>query len=117
MIRKNISDYLMGALSLMMGVATVTIPWTAGHAASGEVMKVRVAMSDLDLTTKDGVRKLDGRINRAARKLCGTTFSTPDLRWNACMHAARQRARLQRDAFLIRLEESRLNTRPDNRAF
>lgn len=40
---------------------------------------VRVSHADLDLTTRAGVKKLDGRIAAAARALCPDTSGTYEL--------------------------------------
>lgn len=73
-----------------------------GPAAAGETapMKVTITAADLDLTTAQGQRMLDKRIEKAARTVCRTTTLTTGSRIlpyevQACLAKARTDAKRQ----------------------
>jgi UrcA family protein len=108
---KAASKTFVAALSLMMGMATVAIPWSASHAATGDTAMVEVLVEDLDLTNADGLRELDRRVSRAARSACsGSGLNPRDLQWKPCVRGAVDRVRPQRDALLTRAQTVRERT-------
>jgi len=62
-----------------------------------ETKSVEVSYSDLDLSTAAGVAALNGRIDRAVRKICGyaSTSLTHRAMWKSCVAEARSSAQPQ----------------------
>lgn len=57
----------MQSLALAFAAAALAVP----AVAADEVPSVGVRYGDLDLTSAEGQRKLDSRLERAAREVCG----------------------------------------------
>ena len=57
----------MQSLALAFAAAALAVP----AAAADEAPSVGVRYGDLDLTSAEGQRKLDSRLERAAREVCG----------------------------------------------
>jgi UrcA family protein len=111
---KAASKAFVATLSLMMGMATVAIPWSASHAATGDIAMVRVLVEDLNLNNAAGLRELDRRLSRAARRACsGSRLNPRDLQWKACVRGAVERVRPQRDALLTRAQTAPSRTVPN----
>ncbi len=83
---------------MLIAAGTLALLGTALPAAAQDT--VEVTWRDLDLASPEGQRKLDSRIDRAARKACGmdkpltgTRIPTPESR--ECYQEARIKARDQ----------------------
>ena len=59
------------ALSAATGLWLAAMTAELAHADSPPVQAATVAYSDLDLSTTDGAHALLGRIDRAAKRICG----------------------------------------------
>ncbi|WP_448582984.1 UrcA family protein [Thermaurantiacus sp.] len=90
----------------MMKFVTAALLLAAQPVLATPVAAVRVPIADLDLTTSAGVRLLDQRLERAARRVCGapglgmplaTSWAVQD-----CRRDALARARPARDAAIAR---------------
>lgn len=85
----------IAATAALLGLALTTAPAFAG---AGEPTQVRVEYSDLDLTSADGQRTLERRLDAAARNACGydvraTGANVPTLHARKCYRQARTRAK------------------------
>ena len=85
----------IAATAALLGLALTTAPAFAG---AGECTQVRVEYSDLDLTSADGQRTLERRLDAAARDACGydvrvTGSSLPSKHARNCYRQARTRAK------------------------
>ena len=82
-------------------LASIAIP------ASAEEVSMDVRYSDLDLATSEGQKKLDWRINQAARKACGagksrTGTRIPSRETQACVAELKASAHKQFAAIIER---------------
>lgn len=78
--------------------ALLGLALTAAPALAVEKTAVRVAFSDLDLTTTEGQVQLDRRLTSAARKACGFTGTeaitlAANMQARTCYKQARSKAR------------------------
>jgi UrcA family protein len=81
------------ALVLAMTVPTGTA--LAQDAATRvDIKQIDVTYGDLDLTTRDGARKMLGRLSSAARRACGNPGKEIDVirTWRACTEIALRKA-------------------------
>ncbi|KHK89624.1 UrcA family protein [Novosphingobium malaysiense] len=79
----------------LIGLALTAAPAMAG---AGDASKVRVEYKDLDLTTADGQRTLERRLDAAARNACGyetrvTGSNLPSMHARQCYRQAKSRAK------------------------
>ncbi|MCJ2187499.1 UrcA family protein [Novosphingobium beihaiensis] len=79
-------------------VAGLALTAATAPAFAGETSKVRVEYSDLDLTTAKGQRKLERRLDVAARNACGmdrtaTGTRIPSTQSRVCYKQATERAK------------------------
>lgn len=77
----------------LFGLALTTTP-----ALAGEAYKVRVETNDLDLTTPEGQRTLEERLDNAAREACGydqkiTGSRLPAAKARSCYRQAQSKAK------------------------
>jgi UrcA family protein len=92
-------------MKVPIGAALFAAQIAAPAAASGGEARrdVRVAVSDLDLSTREGIAALDRRLVKAVAKACGTAHSLDPDKLNEmyrCRDDARARAMAQRNAIL-----------------
>lgn len=81
-----------------IAAALLGLALTAAPAFAEEPVKIQVTYKDLDLTTPEGQRTLDRRLDNAAREACGygqhvTGSRLPDARASACYKQARANAK------------------------
>ncbi|SFG22992.1 UrcA family protein [Novosphingobium sp. CF614] len=81
-----------------IAAALLGLALTATPAFAGEATKVQVMYKDLDLTTPEGQRKLERRLDMAAREACGydqrvTGSHLPSAQSQACYKQARAKAK------------------------
>ncbi len=85
---------LKSVLIAIAGAGLATLAATPGSVqaqpiSSPEQVSVRVSFADLNLSSQDGARQMMGRIQGAARSICGESAANNDLadraRQNACV--------------------------------
>jgi UrcA family protein len=72
-MKSNIRKSPLVAVAFAAVTLTATIPSAAS--AGEEAVKTKVFYGDLNLATEAGVEALDQRLDRAVRRLCGSTRS------------------------------------------
>ena len=78
----------MTVLPLLMAVAVAT----PAHASDEENQSAVVRTSDLDLNSAEGRKKLDRRIHRAARSVCGPDVGVSRISSHRCVRRAEANA-------------------------
>ena len=96
-----------------IAAALIAMTLTAAPALASEANQVRVVYSDLDLTTMDGQRMLERRLDAAARDACNynelvTGTRLPSSRAQSCYKQAKAKAR---NVMAVAVENAREESR------
>ncbi|MFM9852714.1 MAG: UrcA family protein [Sphingomonadaceae bacterium] len=70
------------AIATVTAATLFTVVSTPAFAADDALPSISIRTADINLTTADGIKQLNGRIRRAARMVCGDSDGHRDLNAN-----------------------------------
>lgn len=106
------NSILSKGLCAAAAIAVTVTGFSASASAQSRITRTaEVSYADLDLTSADGQRTLDGRIKGAVRKVCGS-YDSKSLREAAdhgnCMQEAKMSAKRAKVSLIARAEAGTL---------